>query len=399
MPFLPMDEDAFSADPFPHFVRARAQHPWLARWKLGYVITDYQAMRDLFTRESRMRMMYDDIVAIMQAEDTPWGNFQKRHMLNQSGAHHRRIRDVLAPAFTPRQANAHRPLMREVISRLLDEWAPKGAFDFEEFASWFPITVMCRLIGASPEAIPGLRSAMEAIGLSTSMDPRWLPAMQEGVVTMERYVDELIAERRARPPAPDAEPDLLDILLTTREAGDLTDRELADILIFLFVAGYDTSKNMLTLIMGLLIERPDIYRRCAEDRDYAMRVVEEGFRFHSTTSNQRILCEDIAYRDTLLEKDAIVWFPLSVATRDPRYAERADSFEPGREREHPHIGFGLGPHICLGQYIARAQIHEGIHLITRRLHNVRTSGPQGYRPFPSTWGYRGLPITFDTGEC
>jgi hypothetical protein len=45
----------------------------------------------------------------------------------------------------------------------------------------FPITVMCRLIGASPDVIPGLRSAMEAIGLSTSMDPRWLPAMQQGV--------------------------------------------------------------------------------------------------------------------------------------------------------------------------------------------------------------------------
>lgn len=396
LPYLTMDEDAFAEDPFPHFEKARAQHPWLARWTLGYVVTDYQAMRDFFSREDRMSMLYDNIVEIMDAAETPWGNFQKRHMLNQSGLGHKRIRDVLAPAFTPRQANLHRPLMREVISGLLDEWAPKGRFDFEEFASYFPITVMCRLIGASPAVIGGLRSAMEAIGLSTSMDKRWLPAMQEGVVTMERFVDGLIAERRSSPRGEGEEPDLLDLLLKTQAGGDLTDRELADILIFLFVAGYDTSKNMLTLTMGLLIDRPDDYRRCAADYDFARKVVDESFRYHSTTSSQRILDEDVVYRDTLLEKDAIVWFPLSVATHDPRYAEDADTFEPERERKHPHIGFGLGAHICLGQYIARAQIHEGLHLIAQRLLNPRTPGPQGYRPFPGTWGFRGLPVEFDS---
>jgi cytochrome P450 len=395
LPYLTMEEDAFAVDPFPHFAAARAQHPWLARWTLGYVVTDYRAMRDLFAREDRMRMMYDDIVAIMDAKGTPWGDFQERHMLSMEGAHHKRVRDVLAPSFTPRQANQHRPLMQQTITELLDEWAPKGAFDFEEFASYFPITVMCRLIGASPDVIPGLRSAMEAIGLSTSMDKRWLPAMQEGVVTMERFVDGLIADRRANPRTGE-DADLLDLLLQAQAAqGQLSDRELADILIFLFVAGYDTSKNMLTLTMRLLIDRPDDYRRCAEDHAFARAVVEESFRYHSTTSNQRILNEDIDYREVRLEKDAIVWFPLSVATHDPRYAEDAERFAPERQQQNPHIGFGLGAHICLGQYIARAQIHEGLHLIAQRLRNPRTPGPQGYRPFPGTWGLRGLPITFD----
>jgi cytochrome P450 len=397
LPYLTMDEDAFGADPFPHFAKARAQHPWLARWVLGYVVTDYQAMRDLFVQEGRMRMLYDNIVEIMDARGTPWGDFQQRHMLSMQGAEHKRIRDVLAPAFTPREANARRPLMQQVMADLLAEWAPKGAFDFEEFASYFPITVMCRLIGASPEVIPGLRSAMEAIGLSTSMDKRWLPAMQEGVVTMERFVDELVDERRARTSRA-GEPDLLDRLIQAQDQGGLTERELADLLIFLFVAGYDTSKNMMTLTMRLLIDRPDVYRRTGADPDYARKVVEESFRYHSTTSNQRILDEEIVYREVALEKDAIVWFPLSVATHDPRYGEQADIFDPDRERGPSHIGFGLGPHICLGQYIARAQIQEGLHLIAKTLLNPQTTGPQGYRPFPGTWGLRGLPITFDVAS-
>ena len=394
LPYLTMDEDAFAVDPFPHFARARAEHPWLARWTLGYVVTDYKAMRDLFAMEAKMGMLYDNIVEIMEAKGSRWGNFQQRHMLNQTGAPHKRIRDVLAPAFTPRQANLHRPLMQQTISELLDDWAPKQGFDFEEFASYFPITVMCRLIGADPSVIPGLRSAMEAIGLSTSMDKRWLPAMQEGVVTMEEFVDGLIADRRAGKRA-SADEDLLDLLIQTQAGGGLSDRELADILIFLFVAGYDTSKNMLTLTMRLLLDRPDMYRRCGEDHGFARRVVEESFRFHSTTSSQRVLLEDIEYRDLILEKGAIVWFPLSVATQDPRYAEKPEVFDPERERSNSHIGFGLGAHICLGQYIARAQIHEGLHLIAKRLRNPRSTGPLGYRPFPGTWGLRGLPVEFD----
>jgi cytochrome P450 len=359
------------------------------------VLTDVKAMRDFFQHEDKMHMPYDQLARIMNAEGTPWGEFQKRHMLSMTGAHHKHIRDILAPYFTPRQANNHRALMRGVIAELLDEWAPKQAFDFEEFASYFPITVMCRLIGASPAAIPGLRSAMEAIGLSISMDPRWLPAMQEGVVTMENFVDGLIAERRANGQQGET-PDLLDMMLQTEASGDLTHRELVDLLIFLFVAGYDTSKNMLTLTMYELLARPEMYRRCAESHEYAGKVIDESFRYQSITSTSRMLDDDMDYRGVRLEKNAIVWFPLNYGTRDPRYVDDADSFNPERERTAPPIGFGLGPHICLGQYIARAQIHEGLHLIAQRLVNPKSPGPQGWRPFPGAWGIRGLPVTFET---
>jgi cytochrome P450 len=395
LPYLTMEADAFAADPYPHFAAARAQHPWLARWTLGYVVTDYQAMRDIYGFERHMRQLYHNIVDIMDAKGTPWGRFQESHILNQSGASHKKLRDLLAPHFTPREANARRPLMREVMTRLLDEWAPKGGFDFEEFASYYPITVMCTLIGADPAVIPGLRSAMEAIGLSTSMDRRWLPQMQEGVVTMERFCADLIADRRAHPRT-DGQSDLLDLLLRTNDSGGLTDQELIDLLIFLFVGGYDTSKNMLTLTMNELVRHPDIYRRCADDYDFVRKVLNESFRMHGTTSTQRILDQDIVYRDVRLEKDSIVWFPMSVATHDVHYVDGPDRFDPERPQEARPISFGLGPHICLGQYIARAQIHEGLHLIAQRLLNPRSPGPDGWRPFPGAWGIRGLPITFDT---
>jgi cytochrome P450 len=218
--------------------------------------------------------------------------------------------------------------------------------------------------------------------------------MQEGVVTMENFVVELIAERRANPRTGE-EPDLLDILMETHKSGGLTDREFEDLLIFLFVAGYDTSKNMLGLAMTELLNKPEMYERCGEDYDYARLVVEETFRCHSTISSQRVIKEDIVYRDTLLEKGAIVWFPLSVSLHDPRYVDDPDRFDPERERKHSHIAFGLGAHICLGQYIARFQIHEGLHQIAKRIRNPRATAEPHWRTFPGAWGVDSLPIEFD----
>lgn len=396
LPYLTMESDDFASDPLPHFERARAKHPWLARWVLGYVVTDYKAMRDLYAREGQMGQLYDQIVEIMDAKGTRWGDFQQRHMLNQMGPAHKRYRDMLQSSFTPRRMNELRPLMRQTMNDLLDEWLPMGAFDFEEFASYYPISVMCRMIGASPSVVPGLRTAMEAIGLSTSMDKRWLPAMQEGVERMERFVVELVAERRASPRK--QQEDLLDMLLAIRDRDELTDLELHELLIFLFVAGYDTSKNMTTLAMNLLIPRSEMYERVGQDYDYVKRVVDEALRYHSTTSTQRVLLTDMEYRGVTLEKDAIVWFPMSIAVHDDRYVSNPDNFDPDRKAETAHIAFGLGPHICLGQYLARALIHEGLHLIAQRMHNPRTTGPGGWRPFPGAWGIRGLPVEFDLEE-
>lgn len=87
LPYLAMEEDTFAANPFPHFERARAMHPWRAHWKLGSVVTDYKAMRELFMMENRMGMLYDDIMRIMDAKGTPWGDFQQRHMLSLQAPH------------------------------------------------------------------------------------------------------------------------------------------------------------------------------------------------------------------------------------------------------------------------------------------------------------------------
>ncbi len=88
-----------------------------------------------------------------------------------------------------------------------------------------------------------------------------------------------------------------------------------------------------------------------------------------------------------------------IAGRDPTAVSDPDSFDPDREQAKKHIAFGQGVHICLGQFIARAQIEEGLHQIAQRMKNPRRTGPSAWRPFFGVSGLRGLPIAFDAAEA
>jgi cytochrome P450 len=393
LPQLMTQDPKFAEDPFPQFAAAREQHPWLAKSSFGYFITEYAAIKDLLGMDDKLRVAHEGVIDLMNARGSKWGDFQLNSIFGLSSERHKKVREVLAPMFTPRAANQHRGLMRDVLSRLLDEWAPRAEFDFEEFASYFPVTVICGLIGASSEALPTLRSSLETLGLSFNLIPGFLPRLDQAVEVTGRFVTQLVADRRAGQ-RPSAQPDLLDALLAARDSGGLTTIEMDNLLIFLFVAGYDTSKNVLTFIMHELLSRPALYRRCADDPSYCRKVVEEGLRYQSPATIPRLVNEDLVYRDVLLPKDTMLFLPVGMATRDPSAVPNPDDFDPERPQDNRHLAFGRGMHMCLGQFIARAQIEEGLHLIAQRITHPRLAGRPGHRPFMGVWGLRGLPIEF-----
>ena len=395
LPHLAMEDPAFAADPFPHFAAARARHPWLAKSVFGHVVTEYGAMKDLLGLNDSLRTATDGVAEIMGAKGTFSGDYVERNIFNQQGDAHRRLRETLAPIFTPRHANETRMLVCEVIDGLLDEWTPKSSFEFQEFASYFPISVLSRMIGGPVEAIPRLRSSMELASLFFAMDASRMPEIDAAYRVLDDFAQGLLTERRTRP-VHDGEADLLDMLIAASTAGKLSDREIVDLLMFMYTAGYDTSKNVLTLIMRQMIERPDLYERCAADVEFCRKVVEEMLRFCGVSTSFRITTTDVEYRDVLLPKGAMIFFPVSVAGRDPGTFAQADRFDPERpnDPQHRHIAFGRGMHVCLGQHLARVQLQEGLHRIAQRIREPKLAGEIAWRPFPGVWGLKALPISF-----
>jgi cytochrome P450 len=288
--------------------------------------------------------------------------------------------------------------MVETITKLIDQWAPKGKIDFEEFASRFPISVMFGLVGAPLDAIEDLRDDLEAIGLATSMQKERVPRINEGFVRLEAFVEKIIAHRRANPRT-DGFEDLLTMLIEAGDSGNVAHRQLVDLIMFFFIAGYDTSKNVLTFTMKTLLDHPQIYERCAEDHDYCRKVIEETLRFYNPGTTFRFIDQDLVYRDVLVPKDTMVFFPLSISGRDAVAFPDGQNFDPERtvDPKKRHIAFGLGKHMCLGQYIARAQLQEALHQVARRFREPKLAGSYSWRPFYGTWGVDGLPIEFTPG--
>lgn len=388
---LPIEDRAFGEDPEPWFARARQQHPFLARFSHGYLVHGHREIRDLIQMDDKLHIAVDDVVEIMGATGTPWGDFMKNLVIAKHGDEHRRMRDALKPFFKPRRIAEHVALIQEVVSGLLDEWGPRGEFDFTEFASNFPIAVMFGLIGADLAQLPKIKWALEVQGLSYSLDTTLLPDMEAAHATMMKFTADLLDQRRDSGENRD---DLLQAMIDAIDAGLLSRLEVCEQLFFLFAAGYDTTKNQLGMTARLLFQQPELWDRCAQDREFCTRAIEEGLRHSSPSAPPRIALEDIVYGDLLIPKGSHLMFLLNISGRDPRSFDEPMAFRPGRESAKHHLAFGKGAHICLGLHLARFQMEEGLHLIAQRLRNPEVTGEPTWRRFPGVWGLETLPIRF-----
>ncbi|MCB2075490.1 MAG: cytochrome P450 [Novosphingobium sp.] len=388
---LPIEDRAFGADPEPGFAQARACHPWLAKFTHGYLVHGHHEIRDLIQMDDKLHIATGDVVEIMGATGKPWGDFMMNLVISKRGEEHRRVRDALKPFFKPRRIAGHVELIRAVVSELLDDWGPKGEFDFTEFASNFPVAVMFGLIGADLADLPKIKWALEVQGLSYSLDPSLLPQMEDAHAMMMEFTSDLVNKRRGSGQEQD---DLLQELVWAEDAGILTHQEVCEQLFFLFAAGYDTTKNQLSMTSHLLFQQPELWERCARDREFCTLAIEEGLRHSSPSSPPRIALDDIEYKDVLIPKGTHLMFLLNISGRDPRTFDNPMEYRPGREYAKHHLAFGKGAHICLGLHLARFQMEEGLHLIAQRLKDPKIAGEVTWRRFPGVWGLETLPIRF-----
>lgn len=394
LPLLAVEHPDLSVDPTPWVEGARRHHPWLARSNVGgYVVHGYQAVKDLVGLDDRLRPDFDGIVDFYGvSREAPWARLMTEMLLAAHGPVHARLRASVADAFTPRYANRYRGLMRDVIGNLLDRWAPRGSFDFTEFASYFPITVFCALMGISTDRIPGLRETFEIQSASYSFDPELLPQVLAGYERLWDFADGIVVERERGAHGGEG---LLDAMIAAKNAGRMDEIELRHMLLLLVLAGYDTSKNMLAMIVCRLLDHPEQWQRCATDLAYCGKVVEEAFRHSGVSTIFRVVTEEIAYDGVIFPPGTLLLFMMGLASRDPSVFPDPLAFRPERDHRDRHMAFGRGAHMCIGQHLARIQLEEGLHVIAQRLVQPRLAGEVTWRPYIGIWGIKALPIAFD----
>ena len=174
----------------------------------------------------------------------------------------------------------------------------------------------------------------------------------------------------------------------------MTTAEMSNLLIFLFVAGFDTSKNVLTMIMYELIKRPEIYARCKEDPAYCRNVVEEGLRYQSPATIPRLAREDLSYREVRIPKSTLLFF-LSAWRPATLQRFRIRTISTPSARKPIGIWPSVAESTCASASSSHVlRIEEGLRLIARRLTNPKLVGKIGHQSLPGVWGLRGLPIEF-----
>jgi len=284
---------------------------------------------------------------------------------------HTRIRGLVSKAFTPRAVEAMRPHIEELVDGLLDDVAERGELDVvEDLAFPLPVIVIAEMLGVPPEDRDQLKPwsrdmarTIDPVVTEETMQTAAMSAMQ-----FVNYLNGLIDERRQHPGD-----DLLSALIAAEDEGQkLTHEELLVNTILLFIAGHETTQNLICNGLLALLRNPDqldLLRRQAADPAVAKNAVEEMLRYDGPVqlTGRHLTAEVTLSSDgrTLPEGTTAITL-VSAAGRDPAMFDDPDRFDIARPNANRHIGFGQGVHFCLGAPLARVEAQVAVPAMLRR---------------------------------
>jgi cytochrome P450 len=371
--------------------QAIAEQSWLAKVPLGFGLTRYEDVVAVL-RDRRFHQLARLIPELSGAPEK-FGR-RRESILSAEGEDHTRLRRLVAPAFSPKSADALRPFMREVINELVDAIALTGRSEFvADVCEPYPIPIICELLGA-PKEDWRLFSRWAADLLRIfNFDPiANLPYIEAARTELNAYVRELIARRRNDP-----RPDLLSSLIAAEEAGDrLSEEELEVMVEAVIVGGTDTTRNQLACAMALFAEHPDQWRLLRERPELAPNAVDEVMRvLGAVRGTGRFASEDVEFHDVLFPKGTIVLTSFLAANHDDTRFPDPLRFDITRPAPAQHLSFGSGIHYCLGASLARAELQEALPLLANRMPNMEVDGVITWKSFDvAIWGPERLPLKF-----
>ncbi|WP_371480805.1 cytochrome P450 [Kitasatospora sp. NBC_00315] len=310
------------------------------------------------------------------------------NMFTAYGTDHRRLRRLVAAAFTARRTEAMRPRIERITADLLDalDAAPAGEpVDLREgYAYPVPIQVICELFGVPEASHAALRHCVDVI-FNTNATPE---EAQANVVAVYGILTDLVALKRREPGD-----DLTSVLLSVRDedpdaegAAQLTETELVDTLLLLISAGHETTVNLLDNAIHLLLTHPEQLAHVRAGRASWNDVIEEALRLRSPVANLplRYAVEDIKAGDVLIRKGDAIIAAYAAAGRDRAvHGADADVFDVTRTGKE-HLAFGHGVHFCLGAPLARMEAAIALPGLFERFPDLALAEPaEGLRPVES----------------
>jgi cholest-4-en-3-one 26-monooxygenase len=293
-------------------------------------------------------------------------------ILDADPPQHTRLRGLVNRGFTPRVIGLLEQRITQICAGLLDEVAQRHEADLAtDIAAPLPVQVIGELVGAPAEDRARL---YELSNLMTSPDDPEIssPAGYSQAVAELRAYAAGLAEQRRQQPRDDI---VTRLLQPDDEKDELTALEFAVFFIVLIVAGGETTRNAASGGMLAFFQHPEQWQRLLADPALIPGAAEEIVRWVSPINHQRrtATCQTQLGGQTIAEGDKVVMFFASANRDEDVFADPCD-FDIGRD-PNPHLGFGHGPHFCLGRHLAALELRILLQAIAERMPAITLDGP------------------------
>ncbi len=289
------------------------------------------------------------------------------------------IREHLLPDNVRRLSDGMRDLARELVGRCVE----KGSCEFvEDVASIYPTQIFLLLMGL-PLAEADEFLAWEAELLQP--DPDNIDRMRDAVRKIVARVRQGLDERRAEP---------RDDFLTLLVNADVSEELRLGLGFNLFVGGLDTVMNQLTWVFRYIGARPEVQRELGEHPDRIQAALEEIMRLHSVLTTRRFVTRDLDFHGVPFRKGDSIEMFMAAGNRDPAAFDKPTQADLAR-KPNRHLGFGWGPHMCVGMHLARLEMGILIEEWLKAIPRFSVRNPDQLEFHIGIWGLNALPLGWE----
>ena len=391
---IDMRHPAFRDDPHPLLrelrERGRIERDVVGVWLVGHHVDVSAGLRSSrLSREpwrSPVYRQYRPFLADSTLERTT-----EHWMLFNDPPKHTRLRRLVNGAFKPPVIAALRERITSLTDELLAALPARGELELMAgFARQLPVRVICDVLGLPPEDFAQTKLWSDALAMIVEPVVRREQRLAAGRAAEEMvaYLRGHIAARRAG----SRHDDLLTLLVAAQDGeGQLSDDELLGNLILLFVAGHETTTNLIGNGLVTLLRHPDELTRLRTEPARMASAVEEMLRYEgSVTMVSRQTVEPYAIGETVIPPEEVLFFMLGPANRDPAVFADPERFDIGRS-PNPQLGFGAGIHFCLGAPLARLEGEIAFARLLQRYPAIALAEPTPHwRPLINLRGLEAL---------
>ena len=386
--FNPFDP-AFRADPHPFYDALREHDPVHVSLGGMVVLTRYSDVATVLRSNDYSR----DIEKSAKPIDDPIRNRMRerrrdssKSILNLDPPDHTRLRRLVSKSFTPSAIESLRPMVQRFVDEALDaaEQRIRDGATFElidDVAFPVPFLVISAMLGMPISRADELREWSQVITrtLEPTVGLADLEEADAAFAGLLPFLDDTIRERRRN-----LGNDMLFSLISAEESGDkLTAEELVTFVVLLYIAGHETTVNLIGNSMLALLRAPE-QLQYARDNGLNSNAVDELLRFDGPVQHTvRVPLVPVQFLvgDRVVDVAAgeRVLTSLGAASHDPSVFENPHRLDLRRPNANKHLGFAAGIHYCLGSALAKLEAQVAIESLLHRFSRVELADEPSWR--------------------